>query len=124
MTTTQETINGHLYAVTRDGNGIIVSQIGAESWSRVNSPVLSKFQFRSLFTLVEKLAMDNYSTNPALTALQQQMLNTLHIDFIVAENMDLTDPATIAGVQFLESAGIIASGRAAQVLANQAPPSA
>jgi hypothetical protein len=124
MTTTQETINGHLYTVTRDGNGIIVSQIGAESWSRVNSPVLSKFQFRSLFTLAEKLAMDNYSTNPALTVQQQQMLNTLHIDFMVAENMDLTDPATIAGVQFLESAEIIASGRAAQVLANQAPPSA
>lgn len=37
--------------------------------------------------------------------------------FMVAENVLKTDPATIAGINALEGAGLLAAGRAAEILA-------
>lgn len=37
--------------------------------------------------------------------------------FMVAENVLKTDPATVAGINALESAGLLAAGRAAEILA-------
>ena len=37
--------------------------------------------------------------------------------FMVAENVLRTDPATIGGINALESAGLLATGRAAEILA-------
>jgi hypothetical protein len=43
-------------------------------------------------------------------------------DFQIADVIPLADPPVLQGTQFLETCGLIGTGRAAQILANQAPP--
>ncbi len=85
---------------------------------------LTKFQFRSLFTLEELVAVDNYQTNAALADSTKAMITTILQNFAAAEDIDLSDPATQAGVQYIASAGLILPARAAQILANTPPVSA
>jgi hypothetical protein len=85
---------------------------------------LTKFQFRSLFTLEELVAIDNFHSNTAIPDASKAILTTIMQNFAAAEDIDLTDPATIAGVNFITTAGLILPARAAQVLANTPPVSA
>jgi len=78
------------------------------------SVILSSYEFLLLFTSAERIAI--------LTAGQASMaiadwLNMLN--HVPAVHLD--DANTIAGVEALQTAGLIAGGRAAQILANQAP---
>lgn len=122
-TTSRELINGHYYQVTRDDQGVIVSQVGDDP-PPVQSIVLSKLGYRNLMTLSERIAIDSYAANPALTDTQKATLNSLHYDFQLADNIDLSDPQLIAGTQLLEQYGLLGAGRAAQILANQPAPTA
>jgi hypothetical protein len=78
------------------------------------APILSPYDFLLLFTAAERVAI--------LTAAQTNMqmadwLNMLnHVSFV-----HLDDPNTISGVEALEAAGLIGAGRAAQILADEAP---
>ena len=90
-------------------------------WQLITPGPLTKLGYRNLFTLAERIAIDNYETNENLTADQKATLTSLHFDFRLAEDIDLADPQLIAGTQLLEQYGLIARGRAAQILANQAP---
>ena len=121
-TTTTETINGHVYSIERDETNNIICQ-------RINDPVipivrpvtLSKTQFRNLFTLNERMLTDNFDTNTSLTTEQKNLLVTLRYELSICESVDLTDPMTIQGTNALESYGLIATGRAALILANTKP---
>jgi hypothetical protein len=62
--------------------------------------------------------LDNYETLP-ITTEQKALLRTLHYDFQIADDILLQHPLTIQGVTLLEQAGIIAPGRAAQILSGQ-----
>lgn len=126
MTKTTEILNDsagvpHSYRVTRDDNGTIISQIAADPVPPM--PVsLSKLEYRALFTLAERIAIDNFAANAGLTDIQKATLNTIHYDFQLANDINLSDPYTIQGTQLLESYGLIAAGRAAQILANTPAP--
>lgn len=76
----------------------------------------TKFGFRQRFTTEELIAVDNYDSNPNVPYEARAVIKSFLFSFQVAEEIDTTDPATVAGVQFLESVGLIASGRAAEIL--------
>lgn len=66
----------------------------AEDQGSAEPRMLTRLKFRNRFTMDEKVAI-----------------------YTAAESIDLSDPATISGVQALEDAGILAEGRAVEVLA-------
>ena len=86
----------------------------AFTWS-VDVPVtpsrrLTRKQFTERFSAVELQAvLAAVSSNGALRAWWEK--------FCLADDINLDDPATLAGAQALEIAGLIGSGRAAEVLA-------
>jgi hypothetical protein len=71
--------------------------------------ILTRLQFRNRFTQAEKVAI--------YTAAEQVVAIKVWLDdLMVAESVDLTAPETIAGVQGLEQAGLLAAGRADEIL--------
>lgn len=81
---------------------------------------LTKLQFRRRFTLPERIAVDafnaSYEGNPMLTDEQKAAIRTNLKDYDEAFDIDLSDEGTIAGVQMYEALGLIAPGRAAEIL--------
>jgi hypothetical protein len=72
--------------------------------------LLTKLQYMSRFTDAELAAI--------YTAAKASVQVEVWLDkFKLAQEIDLTDPQTIAGVQALEAAGLLAAGRAAEILA-------
>lgn len=81
---------------------------------------ITKLAFRNRFTMAEKVAMEIASLDDpgAAIALRQQAaaLRANLADIASASYIDLTRPDTRDGVLALESAGLLATGRAAAVL--------
>lgn len=75
---------------------------------------LTRLDFLRRFTEAEMQAIVTAADTNA-------MLKAALLKWQTAEGIVLTDPETIAGVQALEIAGLLAAGRAAQVLAQTAP---
>lgn len=69
--------------------------------------------FLALFTMTEQAAIVG-STDPRIKLFCLMAAG--------AQYVDLTDPRVVAGTKLLESQNLIGSGRAAEVLAGQAPP--
>lgn len=81
---------------------------------------LTKLQFRQRFTPTERMLIDafnlGFETNPNLTDDQKSHLRTVLEDYKVAQEIRLADSGTIWGVQMYEALGLIAAGRAAEIL--------
>lgn len=82
---------------------------------------LTKYQFRQRFTFPERVAIDQfnggvYLVSDALTAEQKADITMMLEDYKAATEVRLSDPATIAAVQMYEGLGLIAYGRAVEVL--------
>ena len=81
---------------------------------------LTRLEFRNRFTGTEKAGLEFAALdNPAGTMEQQMqaaMLRAYLADLAAAEFIDLDDAATVAGVNMLEAAMLIAEGRAAEIL--------
>ena len=75
---------------------------------------LHKIDFLRLFTQAERIAIRTAAKTNALIADYQDMLDA-------ATMVRLSDPDMQTGVPLLELGGLIAPGRAAQILAGQAP---
>ena len=87
---------------------------------------VTKLQFRNLFSAEEKVAIEFASLdNPS--ASQEVRLQAAGLRVFLADvesatpepdgtSIDLDDPRTVAGVNALESYGLIATGRAAEIL--------
>lgn len=87
---------------------------------------VTKLQFRNLFTSGEKLAIEFASLdNPNGT--QEERLQAAALRVFLADveaatpepdgtSIDLDDPRTVSGVNALESYGLIATGRATEIL--------
>ena len=87
---------------------------------------VTKLQFRNLFTAGEKVAIEFASLdNPNGT--QEERLKSAGLRVFLADvesatpepdgtSIDLDDPRTVAGVNALETYGLIATGRAAEIL--------
>lgn len=97
------------YRVSEDGTLALVAQTR-----------LTRLQFRTRFTAQEKAMMElaamDDATAPTAQRLQAASLRAYLADLAAAEFVDLADATTVAGVQALEAAGLLATGRAAQVL--------
>lgn len=73
-----------------------------------NRMTLTRYEFRSQFTTAEKVAMYD-STDTVIKIFLD--------DVQAAEYIDVTDQATIDGVAYLETQGLIAAGRSTDILA-------
>lgn len=74
------------------------------------SAAITRLEFRERFTPAEKVAI--------YTAAKQSVELQVWLDDLAAASDVRTDyPATVGGVQALEAAGLIAPGRAAEILA-------
>ena len=106
-----------------------ISLRDATPYELAGSPGLTHLQFRGLLTANETVACDNADSDATLTALgitpltliQKAQMRTVQMNFQLADDIMLTDPILIAGVEFLQSVGVIGTGRAAQILAGQIP---
>jgi hypothetical protein len=83
---------------------------------------ITKLAFRNRFTMGEKIAIDLASIdNPAAAASvrqQQAMIRVLLEDTRTSAYIDLDREDTRAGVQQLEAAGLLGTGRALEILDN------
>ena len=83
--------------------------------------VLTKYQFRKLFTFNERLAIDNIQSSTTISAQNKGILSTIIKDLELSGEVFLDNPDVINGVGFLEQVGLLAAGRAAQILSNTPP---
>ena len=82
---------------------------------------ITKYQFRQRFTFPERVAIDQfnggaYLVSDALTVEQKAGMTTMLEDYKAATEVRLDDPATISAVQMYEGFGLIAPGRAGEIL--------
>jgi hypothetical protein len=108
------------------GGDAIPSQDDLDLWISQNpgwNPTmeLTKYQFRQLFTLNEKVAIDNFALNPAIPANYKAILTSVMKDLELSQVIHLDNPQVLAGVQLLAQLGLIAAPRVAQIMSNTAP---
>jgi hypothetical protein len=118
-TTGFEIICNNTYLVTRDASGNILDMIGQTPPPELLG--ISKRDYRNLFTMAERIGIDGFQSNVTLTAAHKAQLATIYEDFAAARHIDLTHPAVISAANLFEQLGLIAAGRAAQILANKPP---
>ena len=111
-----------------DAGEPIPSKETLDAWIAANPEaqaerVLTKYQFRKLFTFSERIAIDNFAMNPNLSAQNKAVLSTIIKDLDMAGEVQLDLPDVAQGIGFLEQIGLIGTGRAAQIISNS-PPSA
>ena len=84
------------------------------------SSIVSVLGFRRRFTLTEKAAIEwaavDRPDQPEAQRMQAAALRATLADQAAAQFIHLDDPATVVGVQGLEALGIIAPGRALEIL--------
>ncbi len=83
--------------------------------------LLTKYEFRKLFTFEERIAVDNAPSNTSLPENIRMAFVTILNDLNAAEGIDLSNSDVIASVQLTEQVGLIGAGRAAQVLSGVKP---
>ncbi len=85
-----------------------------------NDTSITRLAFRNRFTLAEKAAIELAALdNPTAPMPQRQQAAALRAnqaDLAAATFIDLARPDTRAGVQMLEAAGLLANGRALEIL--------
>lgn len=77
---------------------------------------LSRLSFRWRYTLAEQVAIELAERTHADAAVRAT-LAVLRMSLSEAEDIDVTDPRTVQGVQYHASVGLIAPERVAQILA-------
>ena len=87
---------------------------------------ITKLAFRNRFTSAEKVAIEfaclDDPAAPMPQRLQSAALRANQADLAAATFVDLLRPDTRAGVQMLEAAGLLAEGRALEILDAQILP--
>lgn len=108
-----------------DGGIPLPSKTTLDEWIAANSQnssrILTKYQFRKLFTFNERVIIDNAPTNTTLPEQIRAAVKTLLVDLQLLEEVDLDNADLINGVNLLEQMGLIAAGRAAEILTGIAP---
>lgn len=109
-----------------DGGAPLPSKEAIDSWIAANPKqqgiVLTKYEFRKLFTLQERITCDNISSATTVPEQDRAAIATFMKDLDASGAVFLTDnPDVSAGLNMLEQIGILAPGRAARILSNQPP---
>lgn len=114
--------------LTHLGGADMPSQEALDAWiaanpTGANGIVITKYEFRKLFTFNERVAIDSAPTNTNIPAQYRAAIATMLKDLEVSGSVFLTtNPDVANGVNMLEQLGLIGVGRAAQVLANTPAP--
>lgn len=99
---------------------IAVAGSALEEPAQDHGTIITRAAFRSRFTQSEKIAIELAGLDDPSATMearsQAAAIRTYQKDVDAAEFIDLTDPATAGGVQALEAAGLLAAGRAAEIL--------
>lgn len=111
-----------------DGGAALPSKEALDSWISANPQkteiVLTRYEFRKLFTLNERVALDNIANSTTVPAQYKAMIGTFMKDLELSGAVFLnSNPDVAAGLNLCEQLGLLAPGRAAQILANQQPSS-
>jgi hypothetical protein len=98
-----------VYVDVIDKNGNVVGYAANDPPPPLPDKIrLTRYEFRSRFTAAEKVAMyDSTDT----------MIRVFLDDIQAAENINVSEQDTIDGVNYLASNGLIAAGRASEILA-------
>lgn len=114
VATTELVSPANSMALSDYDTSIIGKQWNGTSWEDLiilsgNSTVtLTKLEFYRLFTQAERVAIYS-STDPLVLDFVRMMS--------MAQEVSMDDPDVVAGVNYLETLGLLAEGRAAEVLA-------
>jgi hypothetical protein len=115
------------YEILDTVNGNVVNVIDASEdfcaehyrfYRLVEEPIVATPSVRTL----TKLEYMNRFTDAELAAIYMAAKSNVQVEvwldkFKLAEEINLDDPSTIAGVQALEAAGLLSTGRSAEILA-------
>lgn len=92
----------------------------ASNSNNISGTIITVLAFRNRFTKAEKVALELASIDdPAATLAQRQMAAAIRVDLqdlSTATFVDLSRADTRAGVQMLETYGLIGAGRASIIL--------
>jgi hypothetical protein len=120
--------DGTVYAdIVWEAGAPLPSQATLDEWiaSNPNAGVvqegITKYEFRKLFTLAERVAVDNVQSNTNVPAQYRAMLLTMAKDMELSSEVFLTNPDVAAGVGLLEQLGLVGTGRATRILSNLPP---
>jgi len=124
-------ISAGTYVALLDGHsrgmGIILDASGIPSLQAPElppapdpAPIISSLAFDMRFTIDERVAIELASADDPAAALDQRSaaarLRVTQERAKKAQFIDLSDPATRAGVEQMETLGLLADGRAAEIL--------
>lgn len=115
--------DGSVYAnLVWDAGAALPDQATLNQWIAANPTTtgvaLTRYEFRKLFTLNERVAVDNVQANTAIPAQYRAILLTMALDMQLSAEIQLSNPDVIAGVGLLEQLGLLGAGRAAMILSN------
>jgi hypothetical protein len=82
--------------------------------------VLTKFQFRKLFTLTERMDIDNIASS-SMSSQVKRAVTTLQKDLEVSGEVDLHLRDVYDGIYLLVSVGILSRARGDRILSNLPP---
>jgi hypothetical protein len=103
----------------RINNELAIREASAQQALNGAIPI-TKLEFRRRFTFEERMSIDEfnvtYMNNGLLTDEQKKTIRTNLEDYNKATDIVLSDPSTIAGVVMYEQLGLIAQGRAEEIL--------
>lgn len=88
----------------------------ARPLSDYDSRLLTRLEFRRLFTLEERLLIDNFLTSEKLSIEQKRMLRTVENDFAAMSQVSLVDPDVMAGLDYYTEVGLLTRKRAKEIL--------
>jgi hypothetical protein len=119
--------DGSIYSnIVWDAGSPLPTQNELDNWIMANPNIginntITKYEFRKLFTLNERVAVDNVQSNTNIPANYKAILLTMAKDMELSASVDLSNPDVISGVQLLEQLGLIGAGRSARILSNLPP---
>ena len=119
--------DGSVYeSIVWDGGEPLPSKSTLDAWISANPDaqndrILTKYQFRKLFTFTERINIDNFTSNPNISTQNKAVLSTIMKDLDVSGEVQLDNPDVIQGIEFLEQVGLLATGRAAAIISNTQP---
>jgi hypothetical protein len=119
--------DGSVYEnIVWDGGEPIPSKQSLDTWIAANPDsqperILTKYQFRKLFTFTERIGIDNFASNPNISAQNKAILSTIIKDLDMSGEVQLDNPDVAQGIGFLEQVGLLSAGRAAVIISNTPP---
>lgn len=112
--------------VEADFNSMYADELNARVVKASEASRITRLAFRNRFTMAEKVSMEIASLDDPTAAMplrqQAAALRANLADIAAATYIDLSRADTRAGVQALEAAGLLATGRAVEIMDTPVQP--